>query len=271
MLGRHHFAREVAATIAEGTGEEYPHYFECLFRAFDEFDPVFSRERYAEFFYHCAGVPGWLANTLLANANVESDGSAKLLGLWEQLEHGNFAERDVWEHARDEAGHSRIFVSLAGLVFPELGDPLLQGIRKGLIRIPRSLEKKAATINQPLLLDHLVQMNLGEIRTRVHMHLFAPVLFAIARPEHKTRVEEIVTRLHADEVRHIGYTARLLELACQNGDRELISGLFRRRLHDFHCLTVRQTEGTVRKYSQGMFPDLLEICSCHWCPVRGMD
>ena len=219
------------------------------------------RPRYAEFFWHCATtVPGWLARVVLANAVAESDGSLKLLHLWEGVDYNESVEGHVLAHARDESRHSRIFLRLAKAAFPrhvhdnEVGhlDSTLPDVRRGDLT-------KGERIDEGQLIDHLVQMNIGEIRTRLHMHLFAPAIFAFAPAAAKPTVEKVITSRVRDEIRHIGYTARLLERWAASGERERIAELFRRRLHDFHVFTVRQTEAAVANHGQGRFPDLLEI------------
>lgn len=65
--------------------------------------------------------------------------------------------------------------------------------------------------------------------------------------------------LGLDEVRHIGYTAKLMEAWCREGAAERIADLYARRLHEFHAITVEQTEAAVRDYGEGRYPDLLEV------------
>jgi hypothetical protein len=72
-------------------------------------------------------------------------------------------------------------------------------------------------------------------------------------------VESTLYRLAGDEVQHIGYTAKLMECWCRDGQKRRVRSLYRLRLREFHRLTIAQTEVAVGAYGQGRFPDLLEI------------
>jgi hypothetical protein len=223
---------------------------------------VFARPRYSDFFWHCAStVPGWLPQVVLANAAVESDGSAKLLKLWQAVDYNREVEAEVLGHANDESRHSRVFLKLARHAFPrtvdaETTDELartLPDVRR------REHEKASSRLAEDDLIDHLVQMNIGEIRTRLHMHLLAPAVASYAPDEATPKVERILTSLVRDEVRHIGYTARLMESWAEGGAAQYVRRLYDRRLRDFDAITIEQTAPAVRSYGQGRFPDLLEL------------
>jgi hypothetical protein len=248
--------------IREFADDELPHYTSALRQGFDAVGPVFTRARYGEFFWHCtATVPGWLARVILANADAESAGSAKLLRLWAGIPGHAEVATQVLAHAKDEAGHSRLFVTLAATAFPWIGREVdLAHVRAGLTRVtPPQLIPDADKLDEALVIDHLVQMNIGEIRTRLHMELLAPAIHEFADDEQRPKVREILDGLGVDEVRHIGYTARLMEAWCREGAADRIAALYRERLADFHRITIEQTEGAVRDYGAGRFPELLEM------------
>lgn len=256
------YADDVLADLRLFADSDLPQYTDCLHRAFRATPPVFARERYSDFFWHCAGtVPGWLGQVVLANADAESDGSAKLLALWEGTHDNARVEREVLAHAQDEAGHAQLFVTLATLAFPDVLAPEAEAAhRGGLTRIRKPhLTKAPATITEDVLIDHLVQMNIGEIRTRLHMHLLGPAIHAFTSVPDRPRVATILQRLADDEVRHIGYTARLMEDWCTTGDRARIARLYAVRLAEFDQITLAQTEAAVRAFGGGQYPDLLEI------------
>jgi hypothetical protein len=241
---------------------DLPHYSDCINRAFDAVAPVFTKKRYSDFFFHCASiVPGWLARVVIANADAESHGSEKLHYLWRGAVGNQKVSTDVLEHAKDEAGHSRIFVSLVQEIFPNAyGEAALADKRKSLFRIDKAaLEADRFRLAEDQLIDHLVQMNMGEIRTRIHMQLLSPVLFAFTPSNAREHVSNTLHRLVTDEVRHINYTARFIEAWCENGDRTRIRDLYTCRLRDFHKVTIEQTQAAVHAYGQGIFPEILEI------------
>jgi hypothetical protein len=198
---------------------------------------------------------------MLGNAQAESDGSAKLLNLWQDVNYNREIEDQVLFHATDEALHSRLFVKLADMVFPGVfQDGFLSKYRATLTKIDKhKLAKSATPIDAEALIDHLVQMNMGEVRTRLHMELIAPVLHAFAPDESKDELQRMLQGLAHDEIVHIGYIAGILEEMCNDGDSELVRSLYVRRLHDFNEFTRDQTEGAVANFGAGRFPDLLEI------------
>ncbi len=198
---------------------------------------------------------------MLANASKESEGSTKLFALWKQVGQNEAVEKGVLVHARDESRHAQLFVELSGRAFPMMFRPSdLERFRASLPDVRRSSPVKSEkSIGEPELIDHLVQMNIGEIRTRIHVHLLAPVISVMAPESERDRVRTTLTCLERDEVRHIGYTAKLMENWARGGDAKLVRGLYKRRLHEFNIITLRESEAAVRSYGQGRFPELLEI------------
>ena len=256
------YVDQLLEVAREYTDHELPHYTDALTAAFHDVQPVFTRPRYAGFFWHCATtVPGYAARVTLANGPAESEGSEKLFALWQGVQHDDSAAEQVLQHARDESAHSRLFVRLTEAAFPEFLPPgagaQLAGAMPDIRNRP--LVKTPAPVPHEHLIDHLVQMNIGEIRTRLHMHLFAPIIHGFAPEEGKPTSRRILESLVGDEVRHIGYTALLMEQWSTEGAGDRIRALYQNRLHIFNELTVEQTEGAVRSYGRGEFPDLLEI------------
>ena len=162
-------------------------------------EPVFARPRYAEFFWRCATtVQGYAASVVLANGPAEAEGSEKLFALWQGVDYNRRAEEQILEHARDESRHSHLFVRLTERAFPRFLTPSagarfeerLPDVRR------RPLAKSDLTIPEDHLVDHLVQMNIGEIRTRLHMHLFAPIVFGLTPPDNRKAVRRILEGLY---------------------------------------------------------------------------
>jgi hypothetical protein len=136
----------------------------------------------------------------------------------------------------------------------------LEKRRSQLFQVTEQLIAEGQTsLQEEQLMDHLVQMNMGEIRTRAHMLLLSPIIYTLTPESAKARVRNILEGLVTDEIRHISYTARFIESWCRSGDSKRLLALYRQRLHDFHRLTIDQTEASVTAYGQGRFPDLLEI------------
>lgn len=257
-----HDIEELLEEVRVFADHDLPNFSDCVRSAFQSVDAVFARSRYTEFFFHCAStIPGWLPRVVMANADAESQGSEKLFSLWQGSSLNPEISKDVLIHAKDESRHSRVFVSLVDDAFPNsFPADGLQSKRAALFRITLELlNQKRVAQDTDYLMDHLAQMNMGEIRTRIHMLLLAPVIHAFAPADAKERVRNVLEGLVTDEIRHISYTARFLEAWCRSGDRARVTKLYARRLKDFHRVTIDQTEASVRAYGAGRYPDLLEI------------
>ena len=89
--------------------------------------------------------------------------------------------------------------------------------------------------------DELVQMNIGEIRTRIHHCLFTPVLLILARDDNRQRLERLLTRILLDETSHIAYTASLLDKRMVELQwASEIRRCFMKRTRQFNTLTIQQ-------------------------------
>lgn len=255
-------AEDLLSALREFSDSDLPHFTDCVRSSFGDFDPAFTRPRYGEFFFHCAStVPGWLSRVVMANCDAESQGSEKLFWLWRGSASNEQISRDVMVHAKDEARHSRVFISLLEHSFPKAySEDALNSKRESLFKVTPSITKSPRhSLPEEELIDHLVQMNMGEIRTRIHMVLLAPVIYALTPADSKPRVQQMLEGLVTDEIRHINYTAHFIESWCQNGASKRVKQLYSSRLVDFHRVTVEQTEVSVRAYGNGQYPDLLEI------------
>lgn len=164
-------------------------------------------------------------------------------------------------HAYDECRHSRLFVDLTTLAFPNLLTVMqANSFKQSLIKIEKpKLCKSEFAVTEEQLIDHLVQMNMGEIRTRIHIRMLAPVIHAFTPQENRLKVERIVAGLISDEEVHVSYTAAVINSWCKDGNALAAKAFFCRRLRDFDTYTRTETQAAVTAYGRGEFPDLLEI------------
>ena len=255
------YVARLLGDLRQHAQHDLPLYSSALRNAFLKIDPVFVREDYAKFFFHCAStVPGWIQRVVLANGKGESEGSERLLRLWQGIDYNDGVAREVMAHARDESRHARMFVHITQAAFPSfVAEDELHRFANSLPDVRTMEPSKAAAIPENHLIDHLVQMNIGEIRTRLHMHLFAPIVCYLAPEENKPLLRNAFGVLAADEMHHIGYTARLMEAWAENGNAQLIEKLYLGRLNTFNKITVEHTKYAMQRYGQGQFPELLEI------------
>lgn len=220
--------------------ELLPLYEEALRGAFTAAPPPYGMEWYGDRYRAFALQPGWLEQSLIANAMKESEGSAKLWVLAAQAADDEISEK-VRVHAIDEARHARYYVAMLNLAFPRALDT--ESLNELLSLFPKFAGSDAPerTRSAPKLrvVDELIQMNIGEIRTRVHQLLLRPVILAVCPGERRDRLERLLDELLGDETRHIQYTARLIERDCKF-DPHYVTDTFLRRVEEFNRITLEE-------------------------------
>ena len=193
-------------------------------------------DRYREFAMNL----DWLAHSFVANAEKEAEGARKLAKIAASARGHAFAPR-IFAHAKDEARHARMYIAMLKLIFPEALD---ESSRKQLLASfpvfgalsdwdepPRALEA---------ILDDIIQMNIGEIRTRLHQMLLRPVAGAACPKANAGSLLDLLQRIHEDEGRHILYTAQILEEQAREGYAAFIDAVYARRVRDFGEITLRE-------------------------------
>jgi hypothetical protein len=213
--------------------------------------PPFGQAWYGDRYRAFASDPSWFANSLVANAAKEGEGAIKLWSLAGRVQNLNAADL-VRRHAIDESRHARFYLSLLQLSFPEtaadIDDQDLWSLSPGYGTQDHPPQTEPSPDEQ--VLDELVQMNIGELRTLIHQLLMAPVIVLHCPEDCRGRVENLVRGLGRDERLHIGYTARLIDSAARQNPK-LIRNLMERRLRDFNELTL--TEVGVRDVGADSF------------------
>jgi len=127
-------------------------------------------------------------------------------------------------------------------VFPGAMDPELETATKAMS--PGISMREAVPLSAPVptlrLLDDLIQMNIGEIRTRIHQQLLRPVILAHCPPAERALISHSLDALLADETRHIAYTAELIEQHFRSGHEEFIRLTMEKRLAQFNEITLNE-------------------------------
>lgn len=205
--------------------------------------PPYGAKHYGDLFRTAALDPAWLAQTLLANALAEADGSMRLRDLSASTVATERSAR-VRTHSLDEARHARWYVAITELVFP---GAVPSGLRTDIQSlIPRYTSESFITpkIDSPFSheigVDDLIQMNIAEIRTRIHQLIQVPILLAYAPSESKPKLEKLLQTLIVDETRHIGYTAILIDQISLINGKDSTSALFCQRMRDFNEITEEE-------------------------------
>jgi len=116
--------------------------------------------------------------------------------------------------------------------------------------VPGSPYAKNATI------DDFLQMNIAEIRTAIHHILQRPALAKHSGSDKMKRIVSIQDSLLRDELKHVSYTAVLIEQAAEKFTADQLADLFRRRFHDFNRITFDEL-------GEGTFDCSVRCCATH--------
>lgn len=218
-------------------GGEMP-WAETLIRdAFEAQWPPFVQAWYGDRFRTCALEADWLARSFIVNADKEATGALSLWKIASECHDYGFAAK-VAEHARDEARHARMYLGMLELTFPGALPPdQAADLHHATPVLPDGTPGKTQTRPLKDVVDDLVQINIGEIRTRLHQMLLRPVALAAAPADNRDRLAAILDRIYDDEGRHIIYTAKILD---SQEDRDFIGEQYARRLSDFSALTLKE-------------------------------
>jgi hypothetical protein len=234
-------AEETVRALREYGTEELPHYEAALHDACTAFPPPFGQAWYGEKYRTMASDPTWLAASLIANAEKEGEGSRKLWVLVGRTGDPDTAEA-IRQHAIDESRHALLYVAMCELVFPGS----LEGQVKTYADLLspryslRDLPPEQSKAHPEVVLDELIQMNIGEIRTRIHQLLLRPVLTAFCDKNSRSRLFQVLDSLLRDETKHVQYTARLIEQAARNGRAEFVMFTTAARIDDFNTITLAE-------------------------------
>jgi len=227
--------------LRAGHGDDWSHYQQALIVACTKAPPPFGMKRYGDIYRDAAIDPYWMATSLMTNAHREGEGAGQLWDLAACTSDARVAGHIV-QHAIDESRHARAYIAMLDLAFPgavnEEFHAQLTTLSPGYTRLSPRQPHEGSPYAHPITLDELIQMNIAEIRTRVHHLLQRPMLLAHCSPERRDRLERILDVLLADETRHIAYTAALIEEFARDGEAESVKRLMQERLSDFNTITI---------------------------------
>jgi hypothetical protein len=228
------------ALSAHGT-ESLSGYAACLRAACLAVPPPFGEDWYGDKYRAVSEDPQWLAASLVANAQVEGDGARKLWNLVSRTGDGNIAAQ-VRVHAVDESRHARLYIAMLDIAFPDAVSeelrPALSALSPGYTVKDRPTGMEQSPIEW--VHDEIIQMNLGEIRTRIHQLLLRPVLRAWCAEPARPRLQRVLDSLLRDETLHIQYTARLIEQMIQEGAGDFVRQTMAKRLAEFNDITLTE-------------------------------
>lgn len=209
---------------------ERPVFWSALTAAYDSEPPPYGEGWYGDLFRDYAQRSQWLADILVLNAKKEADGARQLWAFAGRIADRSIKDR-VKQHAIDEARHARFYISMLGLMFPESSTPeILRELRTVAPDFMMADEPaEGEPVSQEAMLDEIIQMNIGEIRTLINQMLMRPVVAAVTDDANRDKAVRLLDSLGDDEARHISYTADIID---EIGDRAM----------SVHYMTLRQRE-----------------------------
>lgn len=217
---------------------EFPIYERELKSATSKHPPPFGEFWYGERYRSLATDPAWLASSLFANAKKEGEGAMTLWKLAGAIGDKEVSEK-VQKHAIDEARHARLYLRLFELVFEGTDPDTLSALKKIAPDLSGNPDAQPLRSDE-IIYDEIIQMNVGEIRTMIHQRLLMPVLEAWCPPLEYKQVQRVLDGILEDEIRHIAYTADLIEKFGANGNEDFVSRVMEKRLVDFIDYTLKE-------------------------------
>jgi hypothetical protein len=229
-------------------GIALPAYERSLAQACADAPPPFGMAEYGDVYRASATDAGWLAVSLLTNADREGDGAQRLWSLAACTEDRSLSAQ-LKQHAIDESKHSRMYLRLVDLVFDGAVDAdfrkELEALSPGYTDSLNPKPKVGSPFAHSVTVDDLIQMNIAEIRTTVHHLLQRPMLVLHCPRDRRPRLLKALDVLLRDEVRHVLYTGALIEAQAAQVGEVAITELFAQRVQDFNAVTRAELERRV--------------------------
>jgi hypothetical protein len=227
---------------------ECPMYCAALDRALAEEPPPFDSSAYADIYRGASEDVRWMAVSLITNAEREGDGATRLWSL--AACSADEDERQLLkQHAIDESTHALYYLSILDLAFPGMADPAfrreLNSLSPGFSRSQPLAPVPGSPYAKQVVIDDFLQMNIAEIRTTIH-HIMQRTAIAQHCSDASLRpIAAIQRALLRDELRHVAYTAQLIERRAREGRADAVAALFVRRFRDFNRITTNELGTTV--------------------------
>jgi hypothetical protein len=227
-------------TLRVHVGTTWPHYRDALITACQKAPPPFGTKDYSKIYRDVARDPSWMAISLIQNAQGEAEGSEHLWDLAACTPDTRLAAR-VKAHAIDESRHAKAYVAMLDLCFSGVVDNELHAklisLSPGYTQRSPLEPHEGSPYASAITLDDLIQMNIAEIRTLVHHLLQRPMLLGHCAAERQRRLARLHDKLRLDEIRHIAYTAALIEEFADRGEAGTVKRLMQERMSDFNAIT----------------------------------
>jgi rubrerythrin len=221
----------------------FPKYMGALESALRTSPPPFGQPDYKDVFRSIASNPGWMARSLIVNAEREGDGATRLWSMASYAPNDN-EKQLLKRHAIDESGHSLGYLRLLDIVFPGSVTPEFREELNQLSPHYTVNQEPYPVEGSPYArvpsIDDYIQMNIAEIRTTIHHIMQREALAKYCAPENVKRMRATLDMLMRDELSHVAYTAELIEdKADEKGEDHLVRQ-FDKRMNDFNTITRKE-------------------------------
>lgn len=235
-------ARLTIESMREAGLPPLPEYEARLKATTDEYPPTFGLASYGTRFRELSTDPKWFVDSLASNAAKEAEGARRI---WEMI--GRTGDQAICRllrrHCMDEARHAKFYIAMIGLAFP---DRLSESARAKLLSdVPvftdaMVVDAQAKKTPPEGILDELIQMNAGEIRTRIHQLLLRPVILAWCPEQNQGGLTKLLDSILSDETSHVRYTSELIEEAIKQGEGDWVTKIMRKRWNQFNDITATE-------------------------------
>jgi len=205
-----------------GAAVSAPRYLRALERALADEFPPFASDVYCEMFRTAARSGQWLVIWLIHAAQEEGRRARRLGSL---AAGGGVEARLLERHAVDESNHSLAYLKLMDLAFPgatpaDFRAQLEQVSPRYATRRRPGAEGGGAA---PLDAAGWIGLNLSELRTAVRHVLLHSVLSGHCARSRFARAAPVLEAMLRDELRHVGYSAEVIERNLGAGDADALS------------------------------------------------
>jgi hypothetical protein len=139
------------------------------------------------------------------------------------------------QHACDESDHAVAYLNLLDLVFPgAIDDAFRSQLSELSPRFSMDQELPAADDERHPSLGEQIKLNLDEIRKTIHHVLQQRALPLHCSPEKLTEAATTLNTLLNDELKHIAYTAAIIERNTGSVSSAELQNLFCRTVREFN-------------------------------------
>ncbi|MDQ1833863.1 hypothetical protein [Massilia scottii] len=242
------FIAAQAALDESGFSEQCPHYLDALGTALSA-SPPYASQVYEDAYREASADRRWMAASLLTNSYREGEGATRLWSLAACADDPGI-QALLKQHAVDESNHATFYLALLDLALPHSVDDefreQLRQLSPGYTMAQSLFVVEGSPYGRAPTIDDFIQMNIAEIRTTLHHLMQRRALFACCDEQALPKVRKLLDRLLRDELRHVSYTAKLIEEMSAEAGIERLIDLFCRRFQDFNDITVDE-------FKQGVF------------------